>query len=135
LAGEAAEKLLPRVRPNLGAPSRWPDRNGERSVAIPFAGKPEGELMMHFRVFDLAAERCVWSIPPIDTVPWKLRTERLVVRSIDNDGKVFEVVPTNGLKLEDLVAQLLADRRVARLNIHLATDDSYAGHAVRFNVQ
>jgi hypothetical protein len=88
-----------------------------------------------FRVFDLAAERCFWSIPPIDTVPWKLRTEKLVVRSIDNDGKVFEVVPTDGLKLEDLVRQLLADRRVARLNIHLATDDSYAGHAVRFNVQ
>lgn len=90
---------------------------------------------MHFRVFDLAAERCVWSIPPIDAVPWKLRTEQLVVRSIDNDGKVFEVVPTDGLKLEDLVTQLLADRRVARLKIHLATDDSYAGHVVRFNVQ
>ena len=91
--------------------------------------------MMHFRVFDLAAERCVWSIPPINSVPWKLRTEKLVVRSVDNDGKVFEVVPTDGLKLEDLVTQLLADRRVARLNIHLATDDSYAGHVVRFNVQ
>jgi hypothetical protein len=39
----------------------------------PLVDKPEGELMMHFRVFDLGAERCVWSIPPIDTVPWKLR--------------------------------------------------------------
>jgi hypothetical protein len=115
--------------------SRWRNRNGERSVASPLIGEPEGELMMHFRVFDLAAERCVWSIPPINSVPWKLRTEKLVVRSVDNDGKVFEVVPTDGLKLEDLVTQLLADRRVARLNIHLATDDSYAGHVVRFNVQ
>jgi hypothetical protein len=26
-------------------------------------------------------------------VPWKLRTEKLVVRSINNDGEVFEVVP------------------------------------------
>ena len=91
--------------------------------------------MMHFRVFDLAAEQGVWSVPPIDTVPWKLRTEKLVVRSIDNDGELFEVVPVDGPKLEDLVTQLLADRRVARLNIHLATDDSYAGHAVRFDVQ
>jgi hypothetical protein len=115
--------------------SGWRNRNGEQSVASPLIGESEGALMMHFRVFDLAAERCVWSIPPIDTVPWKLRTEKLVVRSIDNDGKVFEVVPTDGLKLEDLVTQLLADRRVARLNIYLATDDSYAGYAVRFSVQ
>ena len=91
--------------------------------------------MMHFRIFDLAAERCVWSIPPIDTAPWKLRTEKLLVRSIGNDGKVCEVVPTDGLKLEDLVTQLLADRRIARLDIHLATDDSYAGRVSRFNLQ
>jgi hypothetical protein len=51
-------------------------RNGGQSVASPLVSEPEGELMMHFRVFDLAAERCVWSIPPIDTVPWKLRTEK-----------------------------------------------------------
>lgn len=55
----------------------------------------------------------------IDTAPWKLGTEKLVVRSIEDERKVFEVVPTDGLKLEDLVTQLLADRRVARLNIHL----------------
>ena len=87
---------------------------------------------MHFRFFDLAAERSVWSIPPIDTVPFKLRTEKLVVRSIDNDSEVFEVAAVDGLKLEEIVTQLLADPRVARLNIHLATDDSYAGHAARF---
>jgi len=40
---------------------------------------------------------------------------------------LFEVVPVHGPKLEDLVTRLLADRRVAHLNIHLATDDSYAG--------
>jgi hypothetical protein len=90
---------------------------------------------MHFRVFDVAAERSVWSIPPIDTVPWKLRTEELVVRSIGNEGEIFEVVPVDGSKLEEVVTQLLADWRVARLNIHLASDDSYAGHAVRFDVQ
>jgi hypothetical protein len=71
----------------------------------------------------------------IDTVPWKLGTEELVARSIEDERKVFEVVPTDGMKLEDLVTQLPADRCVARLNIHLATDDSYAGRVVRFNVQ
>jgi hypothetical protein len=90
---------------------------------------------MHFRVLDLSAERCVWSIPPIDTVPLKLRTQKLVVRRIDNEGDVFDVVAVDGAKLQDVVPQLLTDRRVARLNLHLATDDSYAGHAVRFEVQ
>jgi hypothetical protein len=90
---------------------------------------------MHFRVFDLAAERSVWSIPPIDTVPFKLRIQKLLVRSIDNDGEAFEVVPTDGGELQDIVTRLLADRRAAHLNIHLAADDSYAGHAVRFGVQ
>jgi Protein of unknown function (DUF1203) len=90
-------------------------------------------MMMHFRVFDLAAERCVWSIPPIDTVPLKLRAQKLVVRSIGNDGEIFEVLPIDGLKLEELATQLLTDRRVARLNVHLAADDSYAGRVVRFD--
>jgi hypothetical protein len=67
--------------------------------------------MMHFRASDLAAERCVWSIPPIDTVRRKLRTEKLVVRSIDKEGKVLEIAPSDGLKPGDLVSQLLADRR------------------------
>jgi hypothetical protein len=88
---------------------------------------------MHFRVYDLSAERCVWSIPPIDTVPVKLRGEKLLVRSVDNEGGVFEVTSVNGEKLEEIAPQQLADRRVARLSLHLATDDSYAGHVVRFD--
>jgi hypothetical protein len=46
---------------------------------------------MHFRIYDLAADRCVWSIPPIDTVPVKLLAQKLVVRAIDNDGGIVEV--------------------------------------------
>jgi hypothetical protein len=88
---------------------------------------------MHFRVYDLSAERCVWSVPPIDTVPVKLRGEKLLVRSVDNEGGVFEVMSVDGGKLEDIAPQQLADRRVARLSLHLATDDSYAGHVVRFD--
>jgi hypothetical protein len=90
---------------------------------------------MHFRVLDLSAERCVWSVPPIDTVPLKLRTQKLVVRSIDNNGDAFDVAAVDGAELGNLVPQLLADPRAARLNLHLATDDSYAGHAVRLDVQ
>ena len=55
-------------------------------------------------------------------------------RSVDNDGEVVDVVPVDGLKLQDLAPQLLADRRVARLNIHLATDDSYAGRVMRLDI-
>ena len=97
---------------------------------------------MHIRVLDLAAERCVWSIPPIDTVPFKLRTQKLVVRCVDNDGEVVDVVPVDGLKLQDLAPQLLADRRVARLNIHLAlegpvhpTNKSYHSSPLRGQLQ
>jgi hypothetical protein len=86
---------------------------------------------MHFRIYDLAADRCVWSVPPIDTVPLKLRVQKLVVRAIGNDGGVFEVAPVDGVRLADLATRFLADRRVARLNIHLATDDSYAGRVMR----
>jgi hypothetical protein len=90
---------------------------------------------MHFRVYDLSAERCVWSVPPIDTVPVKLSREKLLVRSIDNEGGVFEVASVDGATLADTARQQLANRRVARLGIHLATDDSYAGHVVRFDKQ
>jgi Protein of unknown function (DUF1203) len=86
---------------------------------------------MHFRVYDLAADRCVWSIPPIDTVPMKLRTQKLLVRAIDNDGGIVKVVPVDGDGLSDLAPRYLADRGVARLNIHLAADDSYAGRVIR----
>jgi hypothetical protein len=33
-----------------------------------------------------------------------------------------------------LAPQLLADRRVALLNIHLATDDLYAGRVMRLDI-
>jgi hypothetical protein len=90
---------------------------------------------MHFRIYDFAADRCVWSIPPIDAVPIKLRAQKLVVRVIDNDGGVFEVVPIEGVGLADLATQFLADRRVNRLNVHLEADDSYAGRVVRHDNQ
>src|ERR1700723_203670 len=70
---------------------RWRSRNNERSATRPITSEANGELPMHFRIYDLAADRCVWSIPPIDTVPVKLGGQKLVVRAIDNDGGVFEV--------------------------------------------
>lgn len=88
---------------------------------------------MHFRVYDLAADRCVWSIPPIDTVPLKLRSQKLVVRSIDHDGGIVEIAPVEGLNLADMAKRALTERRVARLTIHLPVDDSYAGRVVRLD--
>jgi hypothetical protein len=60
---------------------------------------------------------------------------KALVRAIDNDGGVFEVASVDGVRLADLATQFLADRRVNRLNIHLAADDSYAGRMVRHDNQ
>jgi hypothetical protein len=114
---------------------RWRSRNDERSATRQLTSEANGELSMHFRIYDLAADRCVWSIPPIDTVPVKLRAQKLVVRAVDNDGGVFEVVPVDGVRLADLATQFLADRRVNCLYLHLAADDSYAGRVVRHDNQ
>jgi hypothetical protein len=114
---------------------RWRSPNSERSATRPLTSEANGELPMHFRIYDLAADRCVWSIPAIDTVPVMLRGQKLVVRAIDNDGGVFEVASVDGVRLADLATQFLADRRVNRLNIHLAADDSYAGRMVRHHDQ
>ena len=86
---------------------------------------------MHSRVFDLAAERSVWSIPLIDTVPFKLRIQKLLVRSIDNDGEAFEVVPTDGGELQDIVTRLLADRNPAVL---VRENGNIVGILTRFDV-
>jgi hypothetical protein len=92
-------------------------------------------MTMHFRVLDLAAERSVWSVPPIDLVPLKLRGEKLVVRSFDGNANLLEMEPIDGMNLERAIERLFADRRSAGLRIHLATDDSYAGRVERFDVR
>ena len=49
--------------------------------------------MQHFRVYDLSTDRCVWSVPPIDTVPVKLRCRMLAVRTFNaNDMEVGEAL-------------------------------------------
>ena len=90
---------------------------------------------MRFRVHDLAAERSVWSVSPIDMVPLKLRGEKLMVRAFDADANLLEVEPVDGMKLESVTQRLFTNRQTARLHIHLAADDSYAGHVERFDVQ
>jgi hypothetical protein len=114
---------------------RWRSRNDARSATRQLTSEPDGELSMHFRIYDLAADRCVWSVPPIDSVPVKLHAQKLVARAIDNDGGVLEVVPVDGANLVDIATRFLADRRVNRLDIHLAADDSYAGRVVRHDNQ
>jgi hypothetical protein len=90
---------------------------------------------MRFRVHDLAAERSVWSVPPTDMVPLKLRGEKLMVRAFDADANLLEVEPVDGMKLESVTQRLLTNRQTARLHIHLVACDSYAGHVERFDVQ
>ena len=46
---------------------------------------------MQFRVHDLAAERSVWSVSPIDMVPLKLRGEKLMVRAFDAGFTVIAI--------------------------------------------
>ncbi len=64
-------------------------------------------MAVHFRVLDLAAERCIWSVPPIDMVPLKLRGEELVVRSFDGNANLLEMEPVDGMKLECAIGRLL----------------------------
>jgi hypothetical protein len=87
---------------------------------------------MHFRIRDLAAERCVWSVPPIDTVPVKLRCQMLDVRAFDVHDKMVGQALSKGGKLADVITQLFADGHVRYLHVHLATDDAYAARVDRF---
>ena len=74
---------------------------------------------MHFRVLDLAAERCIWSVPPIDMVPLKLRGGKLMVHAFDANANLLGMEPTDGTELESVIRGLFADQRAARLRIHL----------------
>jgi hypothetical protein len=81
---------------------------------------------MHFRIRDLAAERCVWSFPPIDTVPVKLRCRMLDVRAFDVHDDIVGQELSEGAKLAGVIAQLFADRRAAYIHVYFATDQTYA---------
>jgi hypothetical protein len=116
-------------------PERTQESGGIRRDARPSIPVDKRRYTMHFRVLDLAAERCVWSVPPIDMVPLKLRWEKLVVRSFDVDANLLKVEPIDGIQFESVIARLFADRRTARLRIHLATDESYAGRVERFDIK
>ncbi len=87
---------------------------------------------MHFRIRDMAADRCVWSIPPIDTVPVKLRCRMLAVYAFDaNDMKVGEHL-VEGKKLASAIEWLFADRHTSYLLVYFATDNDYAARVDRF---
>jgi hypothetical protein len=89
---------------------------------------------MHFRIRDVAADRCVWSIPPIDAVPVKLRCRMLVVRSFDvNDVTIGEELVEGG-RLASAIVQLFADPHSAYLRVDFATDNCYAARVDRFSI-
>jgi Protein of unknown function (DUF1203) len=87
---------------------------------------------MHFRIRDLAADRCVWSVPPIDTVPVKLRCRMLDVRAFDVHDKMVGRAHSEGETLADIIKQLFADPHARYLHVHFATDDAYAARVDRF---
>jgi hypothetical protein len=80
---------------------------------------------MHFRVFDLAAERCIWSAPPVDMVPVKLLAEKLIVRCFDPANSVTEVAVIRGAELKEFLTQ--SNQQFSRLTLAHAADNSYAG--------
>jgi hypothetical protein len=81
---------------------------------------------MHFRIRDLSAERCVWSVPPIDTVPVKLRCRVLAVRAFNANDVIVGEELIEGGKLASAIALLFADRHASYLHIYFATDNCYA---------
>jgi hypothetical protein len=89
---------------------------------------------MHFRIRDLAADRCVWSVPPIDTVPVNLRCRMLVARSFDAKNVMIGQEPIEGSSLMRAIVQLFADPRAAYLHVHFATDNCYAARVDRFPI-
>ncbi len=87
---------------------------------------------MHFRIRDVSADRCVWSVPPIDTVPVKLRCRMLALCAFDaNDMTVGEEL-VEGKNLASAITLLFADRHAAYLHVCFATDKCYAARVDRF---
>ena len=89
---------------------------------------------MHFRIRDLAADRCVWSVPPIDTVPVKLRCRMLAVRAFDANDVIIGENLVEGGRLASAIVQLLADSHTAYLRVYFATDNCYAARVDRFPI-
>ena len=87
--------------------------------------------MMKFRVFDLAAERSVWSVPAIDMVPEKLRNVMLAVHMVDTDANFIKTELVDGSELEGTIRRVFADQRANCLQVSVATDGSHAGHVER----
>jgi hypothetical protein len=80
---------------------------------------------MDFRVFDFAAERCIWSVPPINMVPVKLLSEKLVVRYFDTANCVTEIAVIRGTELKELLMR--RGQQISRITLRHAEDNSYAG--------
>jgi Protein of unknown function (DUF1203) len=89
---------------------------------------------MHFRIRDLSAERCVWSVPPIDTVPVKLRCRMLAVRTFDLNHMAVGEELCEGKNLASAIALLFANQQPAYLHIYFATDNCYAARVDRFPI-
>jgi hypothetical protein len=86
---------------------------------------------VHFRVRDVSADQCVWSVPPVDTVPAKLRCRMLAVRAFDADGAAVGEKLIDGEKLATAILLWFADPHAAHLHVYYATDGCYAARVDR----
>jgi Protein of unknown function (DUF1203) len=89
---------------------------------------------VHFRVRDVSADQCIWSVPPIDTVPVKLRRRMLAVRAFDANANVVGEKLVDGENLATVILLLFTEPRASYLHIHYATNDCYAARVDRFPV-
>jgi hypothetical protein len=75
------------------------------------------------------------SIPPIDTVPVKLRCRTLAVRAFDANGVMVGEKLVDGKKLlATAILSLFAEPHAAYLHVYYATDDCYAARVDRFPI-
>jgi hypothetical protein len=107
---------------------RWRSRNDECSTTRQLTTEANGELSMHFRIYDLAADRCVWSIPPIDTVP-VLRAQcgsfcRLV-GTFSRLGSALEFDNKNRSAFEHAASRLAIGKISAERNNHETGQDGW----------
>jgi hypothetical protein len=83
---------------------------------------------MRFAVYVRKGEK---TYDAVDEVPEQLRTRTLAVRSFDAEGMMVDRELTEGTKLEEAIARLLADPRAEYLHVHFAAPGCYAAKVER----
>ena len=83
---------------------------------------------MRFAIYVREGER---TFDALDTVPEQLRSRTLAVRGFDAGGMMTGWELTEGDRLEEAIARLLADSRASYLHVHFAAPGCYAARVER----